>query len=169
MTDNEELLVQKEEEASQIDPLKKEIEEKNKIIDEQKSQLLRALADMENLKKRVASEKESFHQFANERLISDLLPVLDGFDRALESSDRSKTEDIIKGVALIKRQMFDILQKMGVLEVEAVDKMFDPNFHEAIMKKESDKPENTVIEEMQKGYTLNGRLIRPSMVIVSGK
>src|SRR3989339_1590832 len=131
--------------------------------EEYKNKYLRALADLENYKKRAVIERDNFIQFANEDLVVKLLPTLDGFDRAFCASDNPNGEEILKGVALLKRQMFDTLAKFGLEEINAVGKPFDPHFHEAIMKKESDKPENTVIEEMQKGYTLRGRVIRAAM------
>ena len=133
-------------------------------------QLLRALADFDNYKKRVAFEKDQFIQFANEAIITELLPVLDGFSRAMESAARSKAdEEIRKGLALIKKQFEDVLIKHGVKEIAAIGLPYDANLHEAIMQKEDKGPEGIVLEEMQKGFTLNGRVIRPSMVIVSKK
>ncbi len=142
--------------------------EKDKQIEDYKNKLLRALADFDNFKKRVAIEQDNFVQFANENLIKELLPALDNFERAFKTV-KSHKDEFIKGMALVKKQLEDGLKKFGVTEIESLGKPYDPNFHEAIIQKESDKPENTVIEEMQKGYTLNGRLIRPSMVIVSKK
>lgn len=156
-------------EKSELEILKEDFEEKNKAIEELKNKYLRALADLDNFKKRAAIDRENFIRFANESIISEILPVLDGFDRAMQIFEKSSAEETVKGIALIKRQLLDILKKSGVREVESVGKIFDPNFHEAIMKKESEKPENTIIEEAQKGYILNGKLIRPAMVIVAAK
>ena len=150
----------------ELPPEKSEIELLQEQIDELKNKYLRSLADLDNYKKRIAIEQDALIQFSNESLIRELLPALDGFSRALASS-RSKNDELMKGVALIKKQIEDTLNKFGVEEVKALGLPYDPNVHEAIMKKESDKPENTVIEEMQKGYTLRGRLIRPSMVIIA--
>ncbi|NQU18097.1 MAG: nucleotide exchange factor GrpE [Candidatus Saganbacteria bacterium] len=135
---------------------------------EHQNTLLRTLADFENYKKRVQNEKESLVKFSNQMLICDLLPVLDNFERALvETEKQGGHEEIIKGLSLIKKQMEDIFTKFGVKKVEALGKPFDPHFHQAVQKVESDKPENQIVEEMQKGYILNGRLIRPAMVIIS--
>jgi molecular chaperone GrpE (heat shock protein) len=131
-----------------------------------KNQLLRALADFDNFRKRAAIEKEEIAKFSNESLIKELLIVVDGFDKAMNFAKTDK-EDFIKGIALIKKQLEDTLAKFGVSEVEALDKKYDPHFHEAILMKDSEKENGTIIEVMQKGYVLNGRLIRPSMVIVS--
>jgi molecular chaperone GrpE len=139
-------------------------------IEEHKNKLLRALADFDNYKKRVAIEREQFVQFANEALISELLPIVDGFGRAMGAAEKVKAgEEMIKGLALIKKQFEDVLKKHGVQEIEALGKPYDANFHEAILQKEHEGPEGVIVEEMQKGYALHGRVIRPSMVIVSKK
>jgi molecular chaperone GrpE len=146
---------------------KPEVDRLREELEENKNKLLRALADFDNYKKRSALEREQFVQFANETLIADLLPILDGFSRAMLAVEESKTEEIIKGLALIKRQFEDGLKKHGVLAIESLGKPYDPELHEAILQKEDSGPEGVVIDEMQKGYTLHGRVIRPSMVIVS--
>ena len=135
-------------------------------LEDYKNKLLRALADFDNYKKRAAQELESFVQFANEELIKDILPALDNFNRAFATA-KSHKDEFIKGVALVKKQLEDSLKKFGVEEVKALGLPYDPTLHEAIMQKESDKPENTVIEVVQNGYTLKGRLLRPAMVIVA--
>lgn len=135
---------------------------------ETKNKHLRALADFDNFKKRTAAEKEQFVLWANEGLITDLLPTLDGLGRAQESAAKIQAEEeLLKGLALIKKQLEDILKKYGVEEIAALGKIYDPNLHEAILQKESNEPEHTIVEEMQKGYQLNGKVIRPAMVIVS--
>jgi molecular chaperone GrpE len=147
---------------------KTEIEVLNEQLEDYKNRYLRALADFDNFKKRNIFEKEQFVQFANEGLAADLLPVMDGLIRGLESAQKAGiSEEIIKGFALVKRQLLDSLKKHGVEPILALGRSFDPNLHEAILQKESEGPENIVLEEMQTGYTLNGKLIRPAMVIVS--
>jgi molecular chaperone GrpE len=156
----------------EIEDLKKQVEEKEMKVEEQKNQMLRLMADFDNFKKRAASEREDIIWFSNEALILALLPILDNFDRAMKHTDSCKTmdEDILKGFALIKRQLEDILTKIGLAPVEALGKAFDPNIHEAVLTRESkDKEDGTVIEEMQKGYKLRDKVIRPSMVIVAKK
>jgi len=125
------------------------------------------LADFDNFKKRSATDRQQFTHFANQSLITELLPVLDGFGRALEAAKESR--DICEGLSLIKKQFESIFTKHGVKEVEALGKPYDANFHQAMAQKEADGPEGIVLEEMLKGYTLNDRLIRPAMVIVSKK
>ncbi|MBI5699728.1 nucleotide exchange factor GrpE [Candidatus Saganbacteria bacterium] len=139
-------------------------------LEELKNKWLRALADFDNYKKRTALEQDQFVKFSNEGLIRELLPVLDGLDKALSAAGTSKVNDgLIKGLALVGRQLKDALSKFGLDEIAAVGKPYDANLHEAILQKESSGPENVILEEMQKGYTLHGRVIKPSMVIVSKK
>ena len=165
MTEEEVQEVKKE-----LPPEKSESELLQAELENTKNKLLRALADFDNYKKRAAIEREQFVQFANETLISELLPVIDGFGRAMDAAKKIKSgEEMIKGLALIKKQLEDVLKKHGVEEVEALGKPYDANLHEAILQKEHKGPEGVIIEEMQKGYLLHGRVIRPSMVIVSKK
>lgn len=138
-----------------------------KQLEETKAKLLRALADFDNFRKRAAVEKEELTRYSNEKMAAELLPVLDGLEKAAVFAKSSSGEELEKGLALVLKQMKDALAKFGVAEITAVGKKFDPNFHEAILMKESDVEAGTVIEEVQKGYTIHGRLLRPSMVIVS--
>ncbi|MCX5751695.1 MAG: nucleotide exchange factor GrpE [Candidatus Saganbacteria bacterium] len=150
--------------------LKGVILEKEKQIDEDKQKLLRTLADLDNYKKRMAQEREEIVKLSNETLILAMLPVLDGMERAFKATKNNKeNEEIIKGLALIKKQFEDALMKFGVQTVDATGKPYDPHFMEAIMQQESDGPEHIVLEETQKGYLLYNKLIRPAMVIVSKK
>jgi molecular chaperone GrpE len=146
--------------TSELDSIKARLTEKE-------SQLLRALADFDNFRKRANVEKEEIGKYSNEQLIKELLPMLDGFDKAIEFASKTGNENIIKGIALIKKQFEDTLTKFGVVPVDSLGKKYDPNFHEAILMQESKEENGMIIQEMQKGYTLNGRLIRPAMVIVS--
>jgi molecular chaperone GrpE len=133
--------------------------------------LLRCLADFDNYKKRSAAERSEVIKFSNELFVLELLPIIDNFERAIKASEEGHPiEEITKGVALVKRQFLDTFKKMGVEEIESIGKKFDPHFHEAVMSKEDkSKEDHTVLEEMQKGYTFHGKLIRPAMVIVSKK
>lgn len=161
----------KEETLSEIDKLKNELSEKDKIIEEQKNKLLRALADFDNYKKRVAIERDEIIRFSNEALITSLLPIIDGFERAILSAEKTNShEELIKGLALIKKQLEDALKKFGVTVIEALGKPFDPALHEAVInKKDETKEDGIVLEELQKGYMLHGKVIRHSMVIVNKK
>lgn len=155
-------------EPKELPPEKSEIDLLKEQLEEQKNKWLRALADFDNYKKRTALEQDQFVKFANEGLIRELLPALDGLGKALETAAAAKiNEGLVKGLALIGRQLKDALSKFGLEEIAAVGKPYDANLHEAILQKESSGPENVILEEMQKGYTLHGRVIKPSMVIVS--
>ena len=152
---------------SEAESLKEQLIEKDRSIEEQKNKYLRALADLDNYKKRVSLEKDELIKYSNELLIKELLPALDGFAKALDFAKKTDSEDLMKGIALIKKQVEDALTKFGVKEILSVGKPFDPNLHEAILMKESEKETGIILEEMQKGYTMHERLLRPAMVIVS--
>jgi len=130
---------------------------------------LRALAELDNFKKRAAREKEEYTKYASQSLIKRLLPVIDDLERALVQFSTSKEiEALGKGVEMVTRSLKEVLKSEGLEEVEALGKPFDPEFHQPLMVEESDEhPENTVIEVLQKGYTFHGRVIRPSLVKVS--
>lgn len=131
---------------------------------------LRLLADMENVKKRNAKEREEWHKFANEGLIKEILPVVDNLEKAIiHSQGQNGLHTLMEGVELTLKGLKDALTRSGVQEVEALGVPFDPCFHEAVSQLEDQEVEaGVVLQELQKGYILNGRLIRPSMVVVSG-
>jgi len=133
--------------------------------------LLRLQAEFENFKKRGIREKEQFLKFANEGLIYELISILDNFERAFASANKmTDFKSLHQGVEMILKQIHQLLQKNGVKKIECLGKPFDPVQQEAIAHVESDKyPENTVIEEVQKGYLLEDRLIRPAVVKVAKK
>ena len=158
----------------EIDALAARAEEKDARIEDQKNQILRLMADFDNFKKRAALEREEIICFSNEAMILGLLPILDNFDRAMKhvvsKDDAGGDDEMMKGFALINRQLTDFLAKAGLGKIECVGAQFDPFLHEAILTKEDpDRPDGTVLEEMQKGYTLKDKVIRPAMVIVSKK
>ena len=128
-------------------------------------------AEMDNFRKRMEREKENILKFGNERVLSDLLGVLDNFDLTigmLTADQDEKVKNIVVGLDMVKKLFLDTLSKHGLSLVESVGKDFDPNFHEAVAQEyaEGKKP-NEVIKEFQKGYILNGRLLRPSKVVVA--
>ncbi|MFZ3102610.1 MAG: nucleotide exchange factor GrpE [Desulfitobacteriaceae bacterium] len=133
------------------------------------ARLQRLQADYDNYRKRTQKEKEDISKYAAERLVGAILPVLDNFERALSSVQTNPDlAGYSQGVELIFRQMHNLLVKEGLAVIEAVGQPFDPNLHEAILSVESEEhPENTVVEEVQKGYYLKDRVLRPSMVKVS--
>jgi len=154
-----------------IEELQKSLEEKEENIKILQDKLLYLQADFENFKKLKIKEKQEILMFGNEVLIRQLLPVLDNLERALEHV--SKTEDfksIEEGVEITLNEFLKVLEKSGVTRVDALGKKFDPNIHEALYQEERDDVEpDTIVSEFQKGYMLNGRLIRPSRVSVSKK
>ena len=128
---------------------------------------LRLLAEFQNFKKRAAKEKSDIHAYANEKLMTELLPVLDNFERALETKT-DEVENYAKGMELIFQQMKTALENHGLKEIAAQGEDFDPNKHSAVMTEESDElGSGKVSKVLQKGYELNGRVIRPAMVAVS--
>lgn len=134
--------------------------------------LLRLQADFENTRKRFERERQDFMKFANEGVILELLNILDDLERAVELA-QEKHQDLpafLKGIEMVLAHLYEMLKEHGVKPIEAVGKQFDPNFHEALMQVEDkDAEENTVLEELQKGYCLNDRIIRTAKVKVSKK
>ena len=150
-----------------------ELSEKVKELEQEKKGnfdlYLRAQAEMENIRKRVRKEKEDWIKYANETLIKEILPVLDSLEQAISHSNNDGSIDALKeGVELTLKGLKGTLNKSGVEDVKAQGEAFDPCFHEAVSEIEdkSVKP-GMVVHELQKGYTLNQRLIRPAMVVVS--
>ena len=132
--------------------------------------LLRVSAEFENYKKRTTREQTEFRKYANEALIKDLLMVVDNLERAIASvtSESEEVTTFLKGVELTLQEILKILKRYNVSPIEAIGNPFDPCFHQAVMQTEStDHPANTVIEELQRGYLIFDRLLRPAMVVVS--
>lgn len=156
-------------EETQIDLLKERLAKSEEQSKELEDRLLRLAAEFDNYKKRMAKEFGYLIKNANENLIFQLLDTLDNFQRALDSAKTSDDyESFHKGVKLIYNHMKEILTKEGLKEIEALGKPFDPNFHEAVTQAESDKyDEGIVMNEINKGYMLNDRLLRASKVVVS--
>jgi len=159
----------KEDKDKEVEELKKKLEEKEKEAKENYERLLRTAADFENYKKRAAREKEDWTKFANEDLLKAILPFLDNLERAVNHAQKVKdTGVLIEGVRLTLQQLLQALNKFGLSSFESVGKPFDPAMHEAMLVVETDKHEpNQVVEEFQKGYLLNDRLLRPATVSVS--
>ena len=130
---------------------------------------LRAQAEMENLKKRFQKEKGELLKFSNDTLIKQLLTVIDNLEKAIEHGrDKNNFKGLIEGVELTKKSLNDILKRSGLEAIVALGEPFDPNYHEAMFEMEDDSVEaGTVVKELQKGYMLNERLLRPALVAVS--
>jgi molecular chaperone GrpE len=146
-----------------------QLEGKDGEIIELKDRVLRLGAEMENTRKRLERERSESIQYANESIIRDMLPIVDNLERALEHAQKDDTnEGLAEGVSNTLKAFLDTLARYGCSAFEAVGKTFDPNYHEAVMQEVSnDYPENTVLTELQKGYTLHGRLLRAAMVVVA--
>lgn len=144
------------------------VQELTQENDKLKDQLLRAQADLQNYRKRVEREKNDIYRFANEKYLSDFLNVVDTIDRAkVMMIDTTDTVTVSDGIELIQKQINEFLERQGVKAITALDQPFDHNLHHAVLSEESDKGEGVVLEELQKGYTLNDKILRPSMVKVS--
>jgi molecular chaperone GrpE len=131
---------------------------------------LRVSAEFDNYRKRSARETQDFRKYANESLLKELLPVVDTLELAIKSArEESKgQESIVNGIDLTLKEILRVLNKFGVQPIDALNQPFDPVFHQAVVGQESDThPKNTVIQELQKGYTLHDRLLRPAMVVVA--
>lgn len=141
--------------------------EKEPAEEDSDTRYLRLMADFQNYKKRVEKEKTDIYSYANEKLITELLDIVDNFERALEQDNTG--EGFKEGMEMIFKQLSGVLEKSGLAEIAALGEDFDPNVHNAVMTEETEKYESGKVSGvMQKGYTLNGKVIRPSMVKVVG-
>lgn len=161
-------------EENRVESLRAELQKKESAANESHDRYLRTLADFENYKKRSQKEQVEQAKYANEKLIKEFLPVIDNLDRALLHSKETKDFDkMVEGVELIQKQLLSALGKFGVRPIESLHQPFDPFLHQSIGQVESDgdsgEKENQVVGETQKGYFLNERVLRPSLVLVSKK
>ena len=133
-----------------------------------KDRLLRTMADFDNFRRRAERDRSEYVQFAAMEIVRDLVPILDDFHRAMKVETADK--EYAKGIELIEQRLFETLKKAGLEPIEAAGAPFDPNLHQAVDRVESeDLPDQTVLEEYQKGYNFKGKLLRPSMVKVAVK
>ena len=145
------------------------IEELQKQIDEKDDKYKRLQAEYSNYMRRTQQEKETIGLFANEKIIGELIPVLDSMERAIDACT-DKEDNMYKGIELVHKQLIDCLQKFGVEEIAALNEEFDPNLHLAVMQESVEGVEaNKVVMVLQKGYKLKTKVIRPTMVKVSCK
>ncbi|MEK3788272.1 nucleotide exchange factor GrpE [Paenibacillus sp. FSL K6-1230] len=171
-TVNEDVQAQGQEAAQQEEPAAETAGAQSRLaaeLEEQQQRLLRTQADFDNFRRRTQKEKEELAKYASMKLVTELVPVLDNFERALASAPQSdEGESFTKGVSMIFRQLESVLTAEGVRAMEAVGQPFNPEFHQAIMQVESDEhEEGIVVEEVQKGYMLKDKVLRPAMVKVS--
>jgi molecular chaperone GrpE len=144
------------------------VEELEQGMAEAKDQALRAAAEAQNVRRRAEQEAEKTRKFALEKFVKELLPVVDSLEKALEAMDDGASETHREGVAMTLKLQRDVLGKFGVEEIDPKGEPFDPQFHEAMaMVPNPELEPNSVMEVVQKGYQLNGRLVRPAMVVVS--
>ncbi|MFY8297644.1 nucleotide exchange factor GrpE [Pseudoalteromonas sp. SS15] len=147
-----------------------ELEAAKQTIADQKDSVVRAAADVENIRRRAAQDVEKAHKFALEKFANELLPVIDNLHRAIEFSDKENEtlKPVLEGVEMTLKSFEDAVAKFGVETVNPQGEVFNPDFHQAMsIQPSNDVAPNTVLAVMQKGYTLNGRLLRPAMVMVS--
>ena len=158
-----------EDTAPEAEKTEEKAEEKtDEKADDGNEKYVRLMAEFQNYKKRVTKEKNDIREYATEKLVMELLPVLDNFERALAASAEDDPAGYAKGMELIFTQMVTELQKSGLAEVEAEGQDFDPTKHNAVMTEENEELESGKVSKvLQKGYTLNDKVIRPSMVAVT--
>jgi molecular chaperone GrpE len=146
------------------------LEERTALLEKERDEYLndlkRVAADFENYRKRVARDQEGLVARAHERLVKELLPVLDDLERALEAAAQHEEAKLEEGVRLVHRELLEALAREGLVEVET-DGQFDPHVHEALLSQPSEQEDGSVIEVLQKGYRLGDRVLRPARVVVS--
>ena len=156
-----------------VDPLKEiqaELETAKQESKEMYDRFLRVSAEFENYKKRSTRQMDDFRKYANQSLTKEMLAVVDNLERALNSSNGNSSNDkcMVDGVNMTLKEILKVFEKVNVKPIESVGQLFDPTFHQAMMQEETDEyPENTIITELQKGYMIHDRLLRPSMVVVA--
>lgn len=148
--------------------LKEQLEAAMSERDENRDRWLRTQAEFENFRKRAAREADDARKYQAQPLASDLLPVLDNLRRAIQAGTSTSAEELLQGVQMVSKQFEEALRRHGLKPIEAVGKPLDPHLHEAITQMPSaNHPPMTVLQEVESGYTLNDRVVRPSKVIVS--
>ncbi|MFD0768061.1 nucleotide exchange factor GrpE [Bacillus sp. CGMCC 1.60114] len=157
------------EEKSEAALLQEKVDELQAKLSETEGRMLRLQADFENYKRRVQLDKQAAEKYRSQSLVSDILPALDNFERAMQvEANDEQMKSLLQGMEMVYRQLLEALTKEGVEAIEAVGKQFDPHEHQAVMQVEDSEFEsNAVVEEFQKGYKLKDRVIRPSMVKVN--
>ena len=159
--------------AEELDPvaaLEAEIESLNQQLSDARDQALRAAAEAQNVRRRAEKDVENAHKFGMEKFCAELLQVVDNLERAQDQADRDSevVKPLLEGVELTHKSFIDVLSKFKLERLDPVGEPFDPQLHQAMTMIESpDSEPNTVLDVMQKGYTLHGRLLRPAMVVVS--
>ncbi|TWT26196.1 nucleotide exchange factor GrpE [Planomicrobium sp. CPCC 101110] len=138
-------------------------------LEAEQNKYLRLLADYDNYKRRVVKDRQEAEKFRSQSLLSDLLPVLDNFERALSVEAKSdEAVSLLKGLEMVRSTLLEAVKREGLEEIKAVGEAFDPHIHQAVMQEKDENAEpGTVLQELQKGYSLKGRVLRPAMVKVN--
>lgn len=158
------------EDRDPVQDLETKLKSKEKEAEENYDRLLRVSAEFENYKKRSTREMEEFRKFANQSLIKEMLSVVDNLELAMNSTNGHKAIDkgLLQGLEMTHKEILKVFEKFNVKPIEAKGQTFDPTFHEAVMQEENDDfDDNTVTNELQKGYLIHDRLLRPAMVVVA--
>ncbi|MBE3585519.1 MAG: nucleotide exchange factor GrpE [Thermoanaerobacter sp.] len=165
--EREEAAGEKRQEEVDVQELERRLAEQTALAQDYFQRLARMQADFENYRRRMNREREEWFKYASQSLVAELLPVVDNFERALAAKEEDPAQ-VVAGVEMIYRQLMDVLTREGLSPVPAVNEPFDPARHEAIMQEETDSyPDNTVIEELRRGYYFKDRLLRPALVKVA--
>lgn len=154
---------------SDLEKLQRQLVESDNLMKSYKDQLLRLAAEFENFRKRTDAEKTEFVKYSNEKIIRDLIPVLDDFERALSNGKKSGDFDsFYRGVEMIYQKLQKVFEEKGVKPIDSVGKEFDVTYHDVLMQiQRPDVPPHTIVEEVERGYTLHGKVIKHAKVIVS--
>lgn len=173
----EDLNVNEEPQANEAQDETSSDSDANPLVDQLRAQseenlqrMLRVQADFDNFRRRTRLEKEDYLKYAASGIVEELLPVVDNLERALSSSEIGNDfEALAKGLNMIYRQFIEVLEQSGLKAIESIGQPFDPHYHQAVMKVESDEhDEGMIVEELQKGYVFKEKVLRPSMVKVTG-
>ncbi len=156
---------------SDIEKLQSHLEEANTQMNSYRDQLLRLAAEFENFRKRTEAEKAEFVKYSHEKIIKDLLPILDDFERAMENGKKNTDFDAFyKGVEMIYQKLQKVFEEKGVKPIESLGKEFDVAYHDVLMQMQSpDVPPHTIVQEVERGYTLHGKVIKHAKVIVAAE
>ena len=147
-----------------------EIKIDTKVEEDFKSKYLYLAAELENQKRRFQKERENIFKFGSEKILSDLIEVVDNLERtvaAINKNEDEKIKNIVKGIDMVRKQLLDTLDRHGLTHLESLGKDFDPSIHEAVAQEESDQESNKIISVFERGYKLNGRLLRAAKVVVA--
>jgi molecular chaperone GrpE len=162
--DTDDVQLKKQQLTEEIERLKTELDEKTLLAEERLNRLKYLQSDFDNYRKWSEKEKGTIIALANEDLIKDLLVILDDFERALPSLEQEKNKE---GIQMIQKKFLKILAGYGLHPVDCVGKKFDPNFHDVLCKEQCEKEPDTILSEIEKGYQLKSKVIRPSKVVIA--